>query len=145
MRSRTGGRVGLTIIEVLIVVMVIAILAAIVLPRIWPTRREASESGLKGNLHELRVSVALFQAHCGDWPGELADLVATSGAGLVGGNGVPIPENCFQGPYFIASPDGLVPIDPITGARDWLYEPTTGAVRSSASGIASDGTQYSTW
>ncbi len=139
------GQSGLTLIEVLIVVMVIAILAAIVLPRIWPTSREAAESALRGNLHELRTSVALFQAHCGDWPGQLEDLVATTGAGLVGGSGLPIPEDCFQGPYFTASPDGYVPIDPLTGNRDWLYDPATGAVHSGADGQASDGTYYSSW
>jgi general secretion pathway protein G len=145
MDTSTHRRSGLTLIEVLIVVMVIAILAAIVLPRIWPTRREAAEGQLKGNLHELRTSIALFQAHCGDWPGQLSDLVATTGTGLVGGNGVSIPEDCYKGPYFTASPDGHLPLDPMTGVRDWTYEPTTGAVHSSSDGVATDGSHYSAW
>lgn len=138
-------RAGFTLIEVLIVIVVVAILAAIVIPRIWPTRREAKESQLRGNLHELRTSITLFQAHCGDWPGQLEDLVATTGAGLIGASGDPIPEDCFQGPYFTASPDGQVPLDPMTYARDWSYQPTTGAVHSSSDGTAKDGTAYSTW
>lgn len=126
-------------------ILVIAILAAIVIPRIWPTIREARESELRADLHGMRNSAALFIAHCGDWPGQLEDLLATDPTGLVGGSGQPIPAYCFQGPYFIASPDGQLPVDPFTGARDWTYDPSTGAIHSSSTLTASDGTLYSTW
>jgi len=139
---RTGG---FTLIEVLIVVVVVAMLAAIVIPRIYPTARQARETELRANLHAFRTSIVLFHAHCADWPAQLADLVATSGEGLTGGNGVSIPPDAFKGPYFIASPDGFLPVDPFTGACDWTYDPTTGAVHSASPRISSEGTAYSTW
>jgi hypothetical protein len=93
----------------------------------------------------MRLSISLFQAHCGDWPGQLADLVATTAAGMVGGSGNPIPEDCFKGPYFVCSPDGQLPLDPMSGARDWSYGPATGEVHSSSDATAADGSSYSTW
>jgi prepilin-type N-terminal cleavage/methylation domain-containing protein len=139
------GTRGFTLIEVLIVVLIVAMLAAIVIPRIYPSGRQAREAELRGNLHMLRTSVALFRAHCGDWPAQLEDLLATTGTGLTGGNGLPILPDTFRGPYFTSSPDGLLPTDPFTGARDWTYEPTTGAVHSASPRISFEGTAYSTW
>ncbi|MBM3500547.1 MAG: type II secretion system protein [Armatimonadetes bacterium] len=141
-RARQGG---FALIEVLIVILVIAVLAAIVIPRIWPTVREARESELRADLHGLRNAAALFMAHCSDWPAQLEDLLATDPTGLVGASGRPIPPECFQGPYFISSPDGQLPIDPFTGARDWDYDPSTGAIHSSSTLTATDGTLYNSW
>ena len=138
-------RSGFTLIEVLIVIVVVAILAAIVIPRIWPSVREAHEGELRANLHAMRAAIGLFGAQCGDWPGRLDDLVATDPTGLVGGNGRPIPPECFTGPYYTACPNNVLPVDPFTGARDWTYDPSTGAVHSSSTKTASDGTVYSSW
>ena len=143
LRASPGS--GFTLIEVLIVVVVVAILAAIVIPRIWPTVREAHEGELRAQLHAMRAAIALFGAQCGDWPGKLDDLVATDPTGLVGASGRPIPPECFTGPYFTACPDGQLPKDPFTNARDWTYEPSTGAVHSSSAGVATDGTLYAAW
>ena len=138
-------RRGLTLIEVLIVIVVVAILAAIVIPRLWPTAREARESQLRGQLYELRNSIGLFQAHTGDYPAQLTDLLATDASGMVGASGMPIIPDSFRGPYFIPSPTGDLPIDPITGLRDWVYDPATGEVHSGAPGISSLGDAYSEW
>jgi general secretion pathway protein G len=139
------GAGGFTLIEVLIVVLIVAMLAAIVIPRIFPSARAAREAELRGNLHMLRTSLAVFHAQCGDWPARLEDLLATSAAGLTGGNGFVIPPEGFRGPYFTASPEGQLPLDPFTGAADWLYQPTTGAVHSASTQTSSEGTLYSTW
>jgi general secretion pathway protein G len=140
-----GGRSGFTLIEVLIVVIIIAILAAIVIPRVSPTRREAREAELLGQLHEFRCCLALFHAHCGDWPANLADLIATDGTGLVGGGGQPIAPEAYQGPYFVATGGGQLPKDPFTTKPDWVYDPNTGAIHSASTLISRDGTYYSNW
>jgi len=139
------GRRGFTLIEVVIVIIVIAVLAAIVIPRIWPSGREAHEAELRANLHGMRSGIALFGAHCGDWPGRLDDLMATDPTGLVGGSGQPIPPECFHGPYFVASPDGQLPVDPFTSQRDWDYDPATGAVHSRSTKTSTDGAPYNSW
>jgi len=136
------GRKGFTLIEVLIVIVVIAILAAIVVPRLLGAGREAREASLRAHLQELRNAVGLFQAQCGDYPAQLADLMATS-APATGANGVDINTADWKGPY-LTTPGGGLPENPITGAVDWDYVGTDGSVHAPA-GTAVDGSDYSTW
>ena len=139
-------RKGFTLIEVLIVIVVIAILAAIVVPRLLGAGREAREASLRAHLQEIRNALGLFQAQCGDYPAALVDIMATT-APATGGNGVVINANDFRGPY-LTTPDGGLPKNPISGANvegtDWTYTATTGAVKAKT-GTAVDGTDYSTW
>jgi general secretion pathway protein G len=139
-------RKGFTLIEVLIVIVVIAILAAIVVPRLLGAGREAREASLRAHLQEVRNAVGLFQAQCGDYPAALADIMATT-APATGANGVAINVADFRGPY-LTTADGALPKNPITGANvvgtDWVYTATTGAVKAK-SGTAVDGTNYSNW
>ena len=53
-------RSGFTLIEVLIVIVVIAILAAIVVPRLLGAGREAREASLRAHLQEIRNALGLF-------------------------------------------------------------------------------------
>jgi general secretion pathway protein G len=139
-------RSGFTLIEVLIVIVVIAILAAIVVPRLLGAGREAREASLRAHLQELRNALGLFQAQCGDYPAALTDIMATT-APATGANGVTINAADFRGPY-LTTPSGALPNNPITGGNvvgtDWNYTATTGAV-SAAAGTAVDGTNYSNW
>jgi general secretion pathway protein G len=147
--SRLASRRGFTLIEVLIVIVVIAILAAIVVPRLLGAGRQARETSLRGHLHELRNSLGLFQAHLGCYPQNLEDLMASSppAQGILedGTTTVDIVQADWQGPY-LTTPDGQLPVDPITGERDWVYDVTDpGLVHSAATGNGLDGTAYSTW
>jgi general secretion pathway protein G len=139
-------RSGFTLIEVLIVIVVIAILAAIVVPRLLGAGREAREASLRAHLQEMRNAIGLFQAQCGDYPAALTDIMATT-APATGGNGVTINAVDFRGPY-LTTADGNLPDNPITGANvagtDWTYTATTGAVKAKT-GTAVDGTNYSNW
>lgn len=98
-------RRGFTLIEMLIVIVVIAILALIVIPRIMGAARRAKESTLRGNLHEIRTAVGHFEADCGCYPASLQDLLLTKAneptAGIDdAGTSVPIPSGSYEGPYF---------------------------------------------
>ena len=145
---RPRGRRGFTLIEVLIVVMYIAIIAGIVLPRISGVGRRASEANLQATLHELRSAIACFQAETGLYPATLDDIV-TSDAPKMGlteqGVEIPIYRQDFHGPYLIAS-GGRLPVDRTTGNREWRYEttsPNVGRVRSLSTGTSLDGKPYS--
>ncbi len=138
-------RSGFTLIEVLIVIVVIAILAAIVIPRLLGAGRQAREASLMAHLQEIRNAIALFQAQCGVYPTNLSDIMLTTAPAsgtLPGGGTAPINAPDFQGPY-LTTPDGNLPPDPMTGAADWTYVNTTGAVHSSSTGQTIDGTAYS--
>ena len=135
---------GFTLIEMLIVIVVIAILALIVIPRLLGAGRKAKEATLKGNLHQLRNSIQQFEADMGDYPAALTQIVATTAPSGNGGTGVALDSQGYQGPYLV-TPDGNLPDDPFTGAGDWTYTPATGAVHSASTLTALDGTAYSSW
>jgi type II secretion system protein G len=144
--SSLRRRKGFTLIEVLIVIVVIAILAAIVVPRLLGAGREARETSLRAHLQELRNAIGLFQAQCGDYPADLADIMETT-APDTGGNGVEINDADFNGPY-LTTPGGDLPNNPVTGGNvagtDWTYNALNGAIHAAA-GVAVDGTNYSSW
>jgi len=138
------GTRGFTLIEMLIVIVVIAILAMIVIPRLLGAGRKAKESALKGDLQQLRNSIQQFEADCGDYPAALANLMTAPAAGSSGGNGIALDVGAWKGPYMRTSNAGL-PKDPFTGAADWTYVATSGDVHSASTLTALDGTNYSDW
>ncbi len=150
MVTRRGAprRYGFTLIEVLIVILVIAVLAAIVIPRLLGAGRQSKETLLRDTLRGLRLGVATFQADTGVYPAQITDLAALTapaqGVDEVGSLR-DINASDFRGPYFI-NPGGGLPRDPLTGDINWAYSttpPTVGEVHSSASGQTQDGTLYS--
>ena len=139
------GTRGFTLIEMLIVIVVIAILALIVIPRLLGAGRKAKEATLKGDLHQLRNSIQQFEADMGDYPADLDQLVATSAPTGQGGGGLDLDSAGYQGPY-MRTPDGNLPKDPFTAASDtWDYTAATGEVHSGSTLTALDSTAYSSW
>lgn len=144
---RHQARKGFTLIEVLIVIVVVAVLAAIVVPRLLGAGREAKEAALRAQLQHLRKAIGLFESHYGGQPHALSDLMADKVPGhchaASDGSKIDIDSDTeWLGPY-LTTPDGQLPVDPITGQADWTYSKNTGEVRSRASGTALDGTPYS--
>lgn len=71
---------GFTLIELLIVVIILAILAAIVIPQFTSATADAQESALDANLANLRSAIELFKVqHRAAYPGS----VAATGNGTV--------------------------------------------------------------
>jgi len=134
---------GFTLIEMLIVIVVIAILALIVIPRLLGAGRKAKEATLRGDLHQLRNAIQQFEADCGDYPLTL-DQLQTRPAGGAGGNQIALDVQGWQGPY-LRTPDGGLPEDPFTGAADWAYDAPSGDVHSASTLTALNGDAYSSW
>jgi prepilin-type N-terminal cleavage/methylation domain-containing protein len=73
---------GFTLVELLIVVIILAVLAAIIVPQFSSATIDAKEAALDANLARMRSAIELFQAqHNGKYPG----WVATGGATCPGG------------------------------------------------------------
>lgn len=67
---------GFTLIEILIVVVILGILAAIVIPQFTSASEEASESSVKSMLQTMRSQVELFRVkNGGALPADMAALV----------------------------------------------------------------------
>lgn len=118
---------GFTLIELLIVLVIIASLVAVVMPRYIKSLDKAEESALKSDLATIRISIDRFYADKGRYPRHLDELVN---------------EKYLR----------HLPVDPISKQANWqtIYVSMDGEqvvydVKSSAQGVATDGTQYQTW
>jgi general secretion pathway protein G len=64
---------GFTLVELLIVVIILAILAAIVVPQFSAATTDAQESALDANLNAMRSAIELYKVqHNGVYPGAVA-------------------------------------------------------------------------
>jgi general secretion pathway protein G len=76
---------GFTLVEILIVVVILGILAAIVIPQFTEASTEAKESRLCTDLQTMRAQIELYKAQHNDLlPGKETN-VSTTGIGSVGG------------------------------------------------------------
>ncbi|MBV6457204.1 MAG: hypothetical protein HONBIEJF_00311 [Fimbriimonadaceae bacterium] len=136
---------GFTLVELLIVIVILAVLAAIAIPRFMDSGLRSKEASLKSNIKLCRNAVELFHNDTGAWPSALSDLTGSSAPAAgkdAAGAAKSITASDYKGPYLQS-----VPTDPVSGAA-FTYSvtsPTVGKVTSSASGNASDGTAYSSW
>ena len=133
-KTRTGNKLlaaGFTLLELMIVISIIIILAAITLPQYQKTIMQTREAVLKDDLRKMRSLIDQFAADKQRLPQSLDELVS---AGYM----------------------REIPTDPFTGQKEWQQEmgddPNsleggTGLtdVHSLAEDTASDGTSYREW
>lgn len=129
---------GFTLIEVLIVVVIMAVLAATVIPQFSESTTEAKASTLKFNLHTLRAQIQLYKAQHGAWPVNLTDQLTkkTTTSGAITGSA----SELKWGPYIVGNlpnepfsekntiTPGSAPFTTATGSGGWLYDSATGTI-----------------
>ncbi len=72
---------GFTLVELLIVAIMLAILAAIIVPQFAGTTDSAQDAALRSNLAAIRSAIALYRQEHGAYPGQ----VAATGGTCTGG------------------------------------------------------------
>ena len=128
---RSWRNAGFTLLELMIVISIIIILAAITLPQYQKTIMHTREAVLRDDLFKMRSLLDQFAADKGRLPQSLDELVS---------------EGYLRD----------VPLDPFTGQKDWA--PVTGDdpnsmsgetgivdVHSSSAETSTEGTPYSEW
>ena len=122
---------GFTLLELMIVISIIIILAAIALPQYRKTITAAREAVLRDDLYNMRKLLDQYGADKGKLPQSLEELVT---------------ENYMR----------ELPVDPFTGQKDWTVEmgddpnSTSGEqgvinLHSASTDVSSEGTPYSDW
>ena len=103
MRTRLAHKVkrGFTLIEILIVVVILGILAAIVIPQFTEASQDAEESAAKSSLQTVRAQVQLYNFKENGYPATL-DALVTDG-------------------YLASLPD-------LPGDYQWEYDATSGSL-----------------
>ena len=76
---KTQNRKGFTLIEILIVVIILGILAAIVIPQFTNASKEAKQSSLVTMVQSLRSQIALFKLQHNDYLPGKAPVVGSGG------------------------------------------------------------------
>lgn len=138
--KRSVRKSGFTLVEVLIVVVIMAILAATIIPQFTDSTSDAKASTTKFNLHTLRSQIELYKTqHNGVVPtGTLVELTLSTDIDGNQGTGATFP----YGPYIRQIPDNpftnsdtvtVITNDPavaadVTGTGGWLYNATTGGI-----------------
>ena len=108
MSSRKRSVTGFTLVEILIVVVILGILAAIVIPQFTNASETAKASSLISQLQTIRSQLELYQVqHNGDYPtfaqvwGNLTGTTDVAGNIVAGGDFGPYlqqaPMNPFEG------------------------------------------------
>ena len=75
---------GFTLVELLIVAIILAILAAIIIPQFASTTVDAQESALRTNVSAMRSAIDLYRQQHGAYPGATAATGGTCTGGTAG-------------------------------------------------------------
>jgi prepilin-type N-terminal cleavage/methylation domain-containing protein len=133
-------RNAFTVIEVLIVVVIMALLAAVIIPQFTDSTKDAKLGNARFNVQALRSQIELYRSHHNGLTPDSAlnQLLANTDISGAKGSGASYP----YGPYLKQIPTNpfndsasitVITNDPaqsadVTGKGGWLYNPSTGGI-----------------
>lgn len=133
MQRANGKRNGFTLVELVVVVLVLGILAAVAAPRVMNTASSAKNNGTKQSLAIVRNAIELYKSENGSYP--TAATLSTSLQTYLKG---PFPTCQVGNVNATVAASTASPITtPEAGGAGWAYNQSTGEfVVNHADGIA---------
>jgi general secretion pathway protein G len=137
------ARSGFTLVEILIVVIILGILAAIVIPQFSDASTQARESSLRSDLQTMRSQIELYDIqHLDNLPGA---GTATFVQAMTGQTDVAGAVGTGFGPYVLAIPTNpinslaTVRVEAVAttagaGTHGWTFNSVSGIFESDSSG-----------
>ena len=125
---------GFTLVEILIVVVILGIFAAIVIPQFTEASTEAKFSSLCTDLQTLRSQIELYKVQHNDTPPSFANFAAQ----MTGQTDITGAVGTDYGPYMKKTPvnqfNNKIALDNTGTVGDnvggWEYNQTTGAINA---------------
>jgi len=165
----SSGRKAFTLVEILIVVVILGIIAAIVVPQFSNASQVSRENTLKDELRYLRTQIVVYAAQHSDLPAGFQNGAIganpsalfvqqmtqyTDGTGNVSATQ---SSTYAYGPYLSKMPSnpltGDASIKVVTGSGSmspdgttaWIYNPTTQNIMVNSTGTDTNGAAYATY
>ena len=140
MTVRKRLKKGFTLVEILIVVVILGILAAIVIPQFTSASETAKSSSLISQLQTIRSQLELYQVqHNGDYPALATIWDQLTQPTNVSGTTDSSDGALDFGPYLQKAPVNPFENSSTVGAtaaenQGWVYNASTGAIQASIEG-----------
>ncbi|MGH7135705.1 MAG: prepilin-type N-terminal cleavage/methylation domain-containing protein [Pirellulales bacterium] len=150
MRINPRRRAGFTLVELVVVIMIIGILAAIAAPKIFSTSKTATDNAVRANLRVVRDAIDTYSANNGGALPTSASTLASQLSPYIRGGQLP---NCPVGGSTTVNtatvnPGSGTQTSPPTpdGSSAYMYDSTYGWFIVNYSQTSSDGkTPYSSF
>ncbi|MCB9897498.1 MAG: prepilin-type N-terminal cleavage/methylation domain-containing protein [Planctomycetes bacterium] len=149
--NRARKQQGFTLVELLIVVIILGILAAVVIPQFNTAASESKEAALASNLATIRQAVEMYKVQHGDvFPGDTITTQLTSktdASGTTTGTLLygPYLRNSFpKNPVNSLATVSVVTTTPSAGddTTGWVYNKSDGTFKANSAGAGPSGADY---
>jgi len=174
-KSENARRAGFTLIEILIVVAILGVLAAIVVPELSSASRQAREGVIKDDLRFMREQITRYMIQHDDRPPgyPAGSIIATATpdetnfidqmtrySDVTGATAGGYSNNFKFGPYLTKIPDNplsskngilvvdngaAIPAPDLTQPYGWIYKPQTLQFMPNLPGVDLDGRPYTSY
>ncbi len=133
MKSHSMNRKGFTLIELIAVVVILAILAGVALPKYFDYAAQSKASACKGVLGGVRAGIANFYSNAAiSGTAAYPTLAQLQAVGTVMQD--TLPENPYKSSNAIAAATWAA-TPPVSGANGWNYDATAGKFWANSSGV----------